>query len=437
MLRLGTLLGLLGAVALAALVVAVAASAPPDQGNAARGRILVNAAGCWSCHGQNLAGYKEGAPVEQPDSAPFGQSFSGAFGVITAKNLTPDVDTGLGGWTGAEIERALREGTGKDGHQLHPLMPYANYAGLASQDVQDIIAYVRSVPAVKNVVPPTRLNGPVPPAPPSGGFPPTAPTSGVARGEYLVTNVAGCGDCHTPSNAVGAPDRTKMLAGNVIPTARGFQLAPNITPDQKTGLGAWSEAGIAAFLKTGERPGGKPRAAGLMAETIGVGHPAFQGFGLSQLSDDDRLAIAQYLKMIPPVENTPLLPPGATQAPPTAVPTSAPTAIPTQRPTLAPTAAPTKAPTLAPTAAPTAVPTQIPTAVPTAAPTAVPTKVAPTARAPQPTATARQGPAATATASPKTMPPTGELPVPLAELIGGMGAVVGILGVTWHRLRMR
>lgn len=413
--RLRTLLCLMGAVALAALVARLAMAAPPGQADAARGRILVSAAGCWSCHGQNLAGYKDGAPVEQPDSAPFGQSFSGSFGVITAKNLTPDRDTGLGGWSDAEIERALREGTSRDGHQLHPLMPFANYRGLAAQDVQDIIAYLRSVPAVKNAVPPTRLSGPVPPAPPGGGFPPAAPTSGVARGEYLVVNVAGCGDCHTSSNAVGAPDRTKMLAGNVIPTTRGLQLAPNITPDQKTGLGAWSEAQIATFLKTGERPGGRPRAAGLMAEAIGVGHKAFQGFGLSQLSDEDHRAIAQYLKMIPPVENVPLPPLGVTPARPTPGP-------------------------LLPTLTATPLPTRTPTPAPTATSTTVPTAQA-TSRRGQPTTPARaQSPlaaTATAKASPKAMPPTGELPIPLAELVGGLGAMAGILGVAWHRLRMK
>lgn len=413
--RLWTLLCPLSAVALAALVTTLAMAAPPHQADATRGRVLAAAAGCWSCHGQNLAGYKDGAPVEQPDSAPFGQSFSGSFGVITAKNLTPDRDTGLGGWSDADIERALREGISRDGHQLHPLMPYANYAGLAAQDIQDIIAYLRSAPPVKNAVPPTRLNGPVPPAPPAGGFPPAPPPAGVARGEYLVVNVAGCGDCHTPSNAVGAPDRTRMLAGNVIPTTRGFQLAPNITPDQKTGIGAWSEAQTATFLKSGERPGGKPRAAGLMAESIGVGHKAFQGFGLSQLSDEDRLAIAQYLKQIPPVENVPLPPIGVTPARPTPGPPF-------------PTATPTPLPTRTPTAAPTVTPTTVATAQ------ATPRKGQPTtpARAQSPVAAT-----ATAKASPQAMPPTGDLPVPLAELLGGVGALAGILGVAWHRLRMK
>lgn len=419
-----TILGMVGALALTALLVALAGAAPPAQGDAARGRVLAAAAGCWSCHGQNLAGYRDGGPVEQPDSAPFGQSFSGSFGLITAKNITPDRDTGIGGWTDAEVERALREGQTNDGRQLHPLMPYANYAGLAAQDMRDLLAYLRSAPTVKNPVPPTQLNGPVPPAPPARAVPPLAPASGVSRGEYLVINVAGCGDCHTPSNAMGAPDLTKHLAGNLIPTARGLQVASNITPDQKTGIGAWTEAQIATLLKTGERPAGQARVSGLMAEFVGVGHPAFQGFGASQLSDQDRLAIAQYLKSIPPVENAPLLPPG--QAQPTVAPATAPTVV----PTVLPTVVPTTAPPIAPTARP-AQPTAAPTTAPTTAPTKAPTKAA----AAQPTATA-QPPVATK-AAPKTMPPTGEFPVPLAEFLGGMGALAGILGVAWHRARMR
>ena len=308
-----------------------AQAGPPAQGDANRGKYLVNAAGCWSCHGQNMAGYQDGRAGSQPDSAPYGQAFRGPFGFIPAKNLTSDPETGLGNWSDADIEQALRAGKGKFGRQLHPIMPYPNFAGMAEQDVKDLIAYLRSLPPVKNPVPATRLNGAVPPGPPVRGFPPTAPTSGVGRGEYLVLNVAGCGDCHTPSDAQGAPDRGKWLAGNAVPGEQGFQIAPNITSDAKTGIGNWSEAQIAQVLKTGERPG-RPPVTGLMAEVVGIGHPAYQGFGFSQLTDTDRLAIAQYLKSIPAVENVPQVPGGAGQAPAPAQPQAQPTAAPTQAP---------------------------------------------------------------------------------------------------------
>ncbi|MCW5850712.1 MAG: c-type cytochrome [Anaerolineae bacterium] len=385
---------------------------PPAQGDAGRGKYLMNAAGCWGCHGQNLAGYQDGRAASQPDSAPYGQAFQGPFGVITAKNLTSDPETGLGAWSDSDIEQALRAGKSKSGRQLHPIMPYPNFAGMSEQDMKDLIAYLRTAPAVKNAVPATRLTSAAPPAPPGRGFPASAPTSGVARGEYLVVNVAGCGDCHTPSDAQGAPDRTKWLAGNAVPGETGFQIAPNITPSQKTGIGGWTEAQIAQLLRTGERPGRSP-VVGLMAEVIGIGHPAFQGFGFSQLNDLDRLAIAQYLKSIPAVENVPQ--PPAAPAP----------AQPQPQATTAATAVPTTAPTTAPTAAATTTGSGAPTAAPTAAATA-------TAITPSRPPSAGAGGAA----PPETLPVTGSLPVQLAELVGGLGALVSFLMIAWRRARM-
>ena len=406
-------------------------ASPPAQGDAGRGKYLMNAAGCWGCHGQNLAGYQDGRAASQPDSAPYGQAFKGPFGVITAKNLTSDPETGLGGWSDSDIEQALRAGKSKSGRQLHPIMPYPNFAGMAEQDVKDLIAYLRSVPPVKNPVPETRLTSAAPPAPPGRGFPASAPTSGVSRGEYLVLNVAGCGDCHTPSDAQGAPDRTKWLAGNAVPGETGFQIAPNITPSQKTGIGAWTEAQIAQLLRTGERPGRSP-VVGLMAEVIGIGHPAFQGFGFSQLNDLDRLAIAQYLKSIPAVENVPQAPAAPGQPPVLAQPqpqaTTQATAAPTTAATTAPTAAPTQAPATAPTTAPTVAAPSTSAGAPTAVPTAAATATAITPSRP-PSAGAGGAP-------PATLPVTGSLPVPLAELVGGLGALMSFLVIAWRRARM-
>ncbi|MFN8483736.1 MAG: cytochrome c [Anaerolineae bacterium] len=393
-----------------------AAAAPVGQsGDAARGKYLVNVAGCWGCHGQNLAGYREGGGQEQPESAPYGQAFGGPFGLVTAKNLTPDGETGIGKWSDADIEKALREGKTPEGEQLYPIMPYANYAGLSDQDMRDLIAYLRSLPAVKNSVPENKLNGPVPPAPPSRPYPQTAPTVGTPRGEYLVLNVAGCGDCHTATGPNGAPDRAKFLAGNAVPTAKGYQLAWNLTPDQKTGLGSWTAQQIATTLRTGQRPN-KGLVGGLMAEVVGVGHPAFQGFGFSQMSDADVLAIAQYLKTIPAVENMPMPPPGGKLAPmgQAAAPVAQATV---SRPALAATAVAAGAQSGA-------------AAAQAAATATVPSE--PSA----PVATPAAQPAATVV-TPQTMPVTGDLPTAMTELILGFGAILGVLGVAWHRLRMR
>ena len=453
-------LGVLFVLALALLVgwqAYTTAAAPPGQaGDAARGKTIANIAGCWGCHGQNLAGYRDGGPQEQPESAPYGEAFGGPFGLVTAKNLTPDQETGIGKWSDTDIEKALREGKTPDGEQLYPIMPYPNLAGLSDQDMHDLIAYLRSVPAVKNAVPENKLNGPVPPPPPARPYPQTAPTTGTARGEYLVLNVAGCGDCHTTTGPTGAPDRTKFLAGNAVPTSKGYQLAWNLTPDQKTGLGSWTAQQVATELKTGNRPNKGP-VSGLMAEVVGVGNPAFQGFGYSQMTDADALAIGQYLKTIPPVEHMPAPPPGAaiapmgqatplvaqvTAAPPgagnppaaqaTTAPAASATAAPAASATTAPAASATTAPAATATTAPAATATTAPAATATTAPAAT-SQVSPTGQA------AGGQPAATATlpAVPQTMPVTGDLPTTMTELVMGLGALLGVFGVAWRRFRMR
>ena len=124
--------------------------------------------------------------------------------------------------------------------------------------------------------------------------PPSAPTSGLARGEYLVRAVSHCGECHTPRGVTQATDNARFLGGN----QKGPEdsAVPNITPDRETGL-TWSEEEIAEYLGTGNKPDGDV-AGGLMAEVI-EGTAA----GYQDLTKEDRLAIARYLKSIPAVRN--------------------------------------------------------------------------------------------------------------------------------------
>jgi mono/diheme cytochrome c family protein len=125
--------------------------------------------------------------------------------------------------------------------------------------------------------------------------PPKAPTAGVARGEYLVKAVGHCGECHTPRTMTMASDSSRFLAGT--PKGPEDQAIPNITPDPETGIGKWSLEEIADYLGTGAKPDGDV-AGGLMGELID-GTLA----GYKDLTQVDRLAIAQYLKSIPPIRN--------------------------------------------------------------------------------------------------------------------------------------
>lgn len=150
-----------GLVAVPALAVAQAPATPAPTAKPApaakprpaveRGRYLAQIMDCAGCHtggalmgkpdpGRHLAGSEVG--FEMP-----------GMGVLHPKNLTPDPDTGLGKWTDAEILAAVRQGKGKDGRTLAPIMPWPSYAALTNADAAALLAYLRSVKAVRYEVP--------------------------------------------------------------------------------------------------------------------------------------------------------------------------------------------------------------------------------------------------------------------------------------------
>jgi mono/diheme cytochrome c family protein len=127
--------------------------------------------------------------------------------------------------------------------------------------------------------------------------PPQAPQGGVERGRYLVNHVAICGDCHTPRNSIGVPKRSLYLAGAGQDIGPLGEAVPNITPDKETGIGTWKREDIAEVLISGTKPD-FDNVQGLMYEVIqGTPH------GYKDMTKDDALAIADYLKSIPPIGN--------------------------------------------------------------------------------------------------------------------------------------
>ncbi len=124
-------------------------------------------------------------------------------------------------------------------------------------------------------------------------LPAAADDAQVARGRYLVS-IAGCSDCHTPGGMLGAPDMKRYLGGSdvgfSIPT-QGVFVGQNLTPDKETGLGQWTDAEIVTAIRKGKRPDG--------SELSGV--MPWESF--SRLTDEDALAIAAFLKSLPPVSN--------------------------------------------------------------------------------------------------------------------------------------
>jgi mono/diheme cytochrome c family protein len=128
----------------------------------------------------------------------------------------------------------------------------------------------------------------------------------VTRGQYLVS-ISGCNDCHTPGYFFGMPDFNRRLGGSDVGffmPGMGYFYGPNLTPDEATGIGAWSEDQIVTALRTGARPDGRMLS------------PIMPWMGLSNLTDEDAYAIAAYLKSLPAVANQAPPPTGTDQPPP-------------------------------------------------------------------------------------------------------------------------
>jgi mono/diheme cytochrome c family protein len=261
-----------------------------------RGQYIFAVAGGCACH-------------TIPDGTPNvgGRAFPIPFGTVYATNITADKETGLGSWSDKEIVNAMTRGIRSNGERLLPVMPHEAYSGIAKEDLEALIAYLRTLKPVRKETP--RLKTWVP-------FyrsllvplwlklfgrytTPTAkaPRSGVERGRYLADHISLCGDCHTPRNFLGVPNRALYLAGMKVGPL-GDEIS-NITPDKHTGIGEWSRDEIADLTLTGIKPN-LDNVQGLMEEVIeGTGAPR----GYKNMTRQDALAIADYLKSIRPIAN--------------------------------------------------------------------------------------------------------------------------------------
>jgi mono/diheme cytochrome c family protein len=268
---------------------AAATETPPAEEEAAlspeaeAGAYLVTISRGCGCHfNSDLGGRAGGAFAFEP----------GEGNSVYPANITPHEETGIGSWSPEEIAAAIHLGTRPDGTQLHPIMPYRAFSHLSDEDALNIAAYLLAQEPIENAVPARELAAEPEPFTPETAPPATAPTDPVARGEYLV-QLARCGDCHTPRNEDGTQNMEMFLAGNRISED---EVAYNITPDEATGIGTLSEEEIANFLRTGMLADGS-EVAGTMKEQIDN--------YFHELTEEDSLAIAAFLKSIPAIENDP------------------------------------------------------------------------------------------------------------------------------------
>src|SRR5215813_1206625 len=189
------------------------AQAPPSRDLVAQGKYIFGAAGGCGCHTE------KGKPVNSG-----GRRYDGPFGSVYSSNITPDRQTGIGGWTDEQIIAGIRLGRRSNGERLIPVHPFPVFNGMAAEDLRALVAFLRSLPAVNRPNTPKQITMPLFESvflptwlaafAPRETPPPTAPTSGLARGEYLVRAVGHCGECHTPRGVTYATDNSRFLGGS-------------------------------------------------------------------------------------------------------------------------------------------------------------------------------------------------------------------------------
>jgi mono/diheme cytochrome c family protein len=209
-------------------------------------------------------------------------SLGPAFVYFAAPNLTPDVETGLGGWSDAEIARAIREGIDRDGNALE-VMPAFNYHVMSDADIAAVIAYLRSLPPVDKEIPEFNANAlgkvllalnlfmPEPVGAPITSVQYTPPVDTIEYGAYL-TSISACRDCHKTN-----------LKGGEIP--QGGMHAPDLT--MSGNLKSWSESDFLIAMQTGKLPEGRSMA------------PQMPYMEYGRMEEGDLLAIFAFLKSLP------------------------------------------------------------------------------------------------------------------------------------------
>jgi mono/diheme cytochrome c family protein len=276
-------------IAAAAVAACLAAGSAAAQTPLERGKYLVESImGCGNCHtpvgpnGPILDKALSGGP-------PIGDK---AFTAVPS-NITPDPETGIGKWSDAQIKVAIRQGRRPDGKLIGPPMPFGQYHGIADADIDAVVAYLRSVPAVHNAVAKSTYKMPLPPAwGPPIDKPIAAPPASdkVAYGAYLAGPLGHCVECHTPMGADHRQQYATLLGagGMQFEGPWGLSVAKNITSDPEHGLGKWTDAEIERAIRTGIDKDGHP-----LKPPMGYAY-------YSKISADDMAALIAWLRTLPP-----------------------------------------------------------------------------------------------------------------------------------------
>jgi mono/diheme cytochrome c family protein len=272
----------------------------------ARGAYLVNSAmACGVCHTPRAD--RSPLAAERADRLLAGRAVAwpGPGARLWIPNLTPDVETGLGAWSDDEIMRAIRDGVARDGRLLAPLMPFQSYRFVCDEDVRSIVAYLRSLPPVRNarrfadndvgLATALLVGGGALHHEPARDVSAPNRADPVANGAYVM-RLGHCWECHSATRRgprdVGAAgfmsgdDRADAVAGVGVVYAR------NLTPARRTGLGRTSAEELARALRTGTRLDGRA-----LAPPMSDYARHFAGLDARDLD-----ALVTFLRSLPPDE---------------------------------------------------------------------------------------------------------------------------------------
>lgn len=271
---------------LSVLLVLTPAVALAQATPAGRGSELVNGLlACGNCH-----------TPKGPQGDIEGKAFAGGLTfdeppfTVTASNITPDPETGIGAWSAADLKKLLRTGIRPNGVPIAPIMPTGFYGVMSEEDLDAVVAYLRTVPAVKNKVPDPVYRAVIPHQVLPGAERPFGPAdmqTPATRGFYLAT-LAHCMECHTPMGPKGRDFVNDLGKGGFeLKGPWGVSVSRNITSSKAKGIGAWTDAEIKQAITRGISKDGSHLAPPM----------AFSSYARASEADLD--AIVAYLRTVP------------------------------------------------------------------------------------------------------------------------------------------
>jgi mono/diheme cytochrome c family protein len=258
-----------------------------QEGDAAKGRLVFAAGDCSSCHA--LPGQSDRLRLGG------GMALASPYGTFRPPNISTDKVDGIGSWQTRDLANALLSGVSPNGTHYYPAFPYTSYAQMTVADIRDLMAFLRTLPAIAGKAPPHtptllfRIRRSIGlwkvlyfDRQPINADP--GRSNSWNRGHYLVEALAHCAECHSTRGVLGGIKPETRFAGGKDPEGVGY--FPNITPAR---IGDWTEADIAELLKTGNTPN-HGRIGSSMTDVV---------TNTAMLPQTDRDAMAAYIKSLP------------------------------------------------------------------------------------------------------------------------------------------